>query len=233
MFVFVVFASGLIIFGYNYILGKDFSKSPQFDLSMYDNVEVVDPAVVDKLMKSMDPQITAILEDKEPEKINQALVDELKNKIEQAAALKKQSLYFSTYFQAETPEATKKMIDNFTQDFPILKNAPYEDLAALNCFVVVLPVENRASLVKTLEKQVFDQSFNVLEAPNYSGCFKTPKYYEAIVAILKNYPELKWLTTAPTIKYSVRLDVSGIIKEHLEEIKKISTEYADVIKFIE
>jgi len=228
--VIIVFGAALMIWGVNMFQGRNLSKAPVFDLSAYDNLNLPDPKEVLGRLKNEpagEEKVETATDDKT------ALVDELKNKIETASALKQRSLYFATTFQAETPEVTKKMVDNFLQDFPFLKNAPYEDLAALKCVAVVLPVENRHDLLKTLTKQVFDESLTVLVAPNFSGCFKSPKYYESIVKILQTYPDVKWVTTAPHVQYIARLDLTSVWNNNVDAIKKLGTDFGDVVKVVE
>lgn len=90
----VVFGGGFLIFGWNYINGNDLSKSPNFDLSAYDEINFYLP----------DEEIETDVESDEDSEV-------IANESEFAY------IYFSNAFQGATDEDSEKLIRQFLQDY--------------------------------------------------------------------------------------------------------------------
>ncbi|NQT50255.1 hypothetical protein HQ571_06195 [Candidatus Kuenenbacteria bacterium] len=126
-----IFIGGLVIYGWNFINGKDLSRPPEFDLSVYDD--------------------TSWLTGDESNKAKQGEIGQ-----QDKADLETGYIYFKDSFQLSSVEQTNKFIKVFLQDFEGLENLPIENLnnnIVQNDFTYIARVEYRGveGFDKTIE----------------------------------------------------------------------------------
>ena len=213
--VIIVFGSGLGIYVWNLIQGRDLGKSPQFDLSAYDNV----------------PELQAIGEYLDGNKGQNAIVPVVEEEKTVAPTLSAGYIYFRPSLQGGDYIETKKMVENFLKDFPLLQkmSANVEYLDYMKLLNVQLPDVGQEEIVQQLELDASVASVNNVDGLDYTVEFKKEKKLSEINTFLATYPAVK--LKAPLVEesdYIARLNYGDKLPLS-SELGKLKSDYSDIV----
>ena len=217
----LIFGSGLAIFVWNLMLGKDLSVPPSFDLSVYD-----DMSSFDKIKESLiEPQAKEEEEEAPPVEI----VEEVEA---DKVGLKNGKIYFKDSFRLNTAFETTELIASFLEDFKGFEDVLVNNIEAEKILEIELPAINREELISQLEENEQIEKVTMLEPPVWQVELKTELYESAVMDMFTPYNGVVINTVFESAKdYIAEIDMSEIdISE--EVLEKMEAEYSDVIKIV-
>ena len=217
----LIFGSGLAIFVWNLMLGKDLSVPPSFDLSVYD-----DMSSFDKIKESLiEPQ----LKEEEAETPPVEIVEDVEA---DKVGLKNGKIYFKDSFRLNTAFETTELIASFLEDFKGFEDVLVNNIEAEKVLEIELPAINRAELISQLEENEQIEKVTMLEPPVWQVELKTELYESAVMDMFTPYNGVVINTVFESAKdYIAEIDMSEIdISE--EVLEKMEAEYSDVIKIV-
>lgn len=225
--VILIFGSGLAIYVWNLIHGKNLAEPPQFDLSAYDDMSTFDE-IRENLFN------TEIPEEVPPEVVIEevASADLLESETIQSQSENENYLYFKNSFKLGTVSETNALIVSFLSDFPGFQDAKIDNLEALKNVKVELPALNREEIIESLEKNEQIEKVAVIEPPIWELTLVPGLYQEALVDLLSAYNGVLIKTDFPESgEYIARIDLSELQTEE-SVLDKMETEYSDVVTFV-
>lgn len=226
LLIIIIFSSGLAIFIWNKIQGKDLSQPPNFDLSVYDNFELDDE--LNKLTNDELQKIMAQTPESETEKTVEAPVE-----VKESETLEKGYIYFRDSFRANTVEETNDLIKSFLKDFPELLTLPVENFETTNKIKVSIPALSREEILTSIKTENSVLKVEVLEAPIWTIEFKDFLETAEIDEFIKKYPELVRQEEAKKIykDYVARVKIP-VLEADSNLLEKLQKEYSDVLEVV-
>lgn len=209
----IVFASGLLIYGWNYLRGRDLSKPPEFKASSFPNLE--------NYFKMED--VAKNLFGDEQNGNNASAAGNGAATIEQS-----HFVYFENSFKLRTAQATNELIGSFLNDFPELKKSSFENLMSRKIVNVDLPASNKALLISKIKRNKEVASFNDKTGDLQ---FKQEKYQEEVLNFLKAIsPEIILKTEFPDKSdYIARINYDAKNEAVASELEKLKSDFSDVV----
>jgi len=174
----LIFGSGLAIFVWNLMLGKDLSVPPKFDLSAYNDMSGFD-RVKESLIES---QIKKDEEEAPPVEMVENVVVEV-DKVE----LERNKIYFKDSFRLNTAFETTELITSFLEDFEGFEDSVVNNIEAEKVLEIELPAINREELIFKLEKNEQIEKVAMLEPPVWQVELKTELYEPAVMDMFTPY----------------------------------------------
>jgi len=222
----LILASGLSLFVWNRLHGKDLSKPPKFDLSAYENYD-------------LPKNISAVVNEELENTLNKKAGGEQNNatQIEQPPASTEEFtqgyIYFKDSFKGENLATTEELINKFLQDFSELKEFPVDDFDKIIKVEVELPALGREELLKALSSDTLINKVDVVEPPIWQIEFKGAGYEKEFVEYLKQYKDLKVKNSSrqTMLGYIAKVALSDIQLKP-EMLEKLQKEYSDVVKIV-
>jgi hypothetical protein len=225
----IIFGSGLLIWGYNFIRGVDLSKPPQVDYSQF-KLTIPSPEEVFGETAQASSYTEAVA-DKNNETLKESFVEALKK--ESDLIKLKPGIYFNQTFKADTAESSMMNILNFLKDFPELSAYQLTDLMADKCALIELPVANREILIKEISVDPAVEKLTPVELPKFETCFVETKYYAEILTWSQKFKDVKLLTTEKKSDYLARLDWGSDYEKIKGLIDQLKLNFSDVILIVE
>lgn len=216
----LIFGSGLAIFVWNLMLGKDLSVPPEFDLSAYDDMSSFEE-IKENLIepKSKDEPET-------PPPVEMAEVEVTDVELESG------KIYFKDSFRLNTAFETTALISSFLEDFEGLEDVLVDNTEAEKILEIELPALNREVIIAELEENEQIEKVAMLEPPVWQVELKTELYETAVMDMLTPYNGVIVNTVFNTATdYVASLDIKGM-KISEDVLTKMEKEYSDVITVI-
>jgi hypothetical protein len=217
-FIIIVLASGMSIYVWNLIQGKNLAKPPEFDLSIYDelpNLDNVRDYIINSSKKALEPEPVQVIE----------LPDEVQ--------LAPGYIYFSSPFRLRSAEETSTLIKSFLSDFPSLAETSIEDLEAKILLEVEIPALEREEHIRQLEESPAIAKVAVLEPPIWQVKLNQGLYSADAAALIQS------ISSDLRIRNDFVKDgdfIARVKYEPTEEIAlvldRLEKEYSDVVKVI-
>jgi len=222
----LVFGSGLSIYVWNKIQGRDLAQPPNFDLSAYNNFELnaeIDKRANEELQKIMAAKAQPDIVQPEVEVVE---TQKLETDFEPGY------IYFRNSFGSTSVTETNSLIKSFLKDFPELKDAIIDNFETQLKAKVEIPALGREELLKNIKTEPEVLSVEVVEAPIWQVVFKGGKTEIEITEFFKKFPDIKVQPAAPKItieNYVARIKISDLKLEQAF-LDKLQKEYSDVLK---
>lgn len=228
LIIILIFGSGLAIFVWNKIQGRDLSQPPNFDLSAYDDFALT--AELEKRANAeINPLIEKLINEKKVEATAETIVEE-----PVGAELESGYIYFRDSFRSTSVLETNKLIKSFLKDFPALKDVVVENLEANIKAKIEVPALGREVLLADLKLEPDVLSLEIIEAPIWQIAFKDGKTDIEMTAFFDKYQGVKVQSTEAEVKienYIARIKISDLNLDQAV-IDKLQKEYSDVIKVV-
>jgi len=225
----LIFGSGLAIFVWNLMLGKDLSIPPKFDLSAYDDMSAFDE-IKENLFTEPAKKDLENSESLSPEEINEA---EVALVLEEREQMDLGIIYFKDSFRLNTAVETTNLISSFLDDFPELKELEIENLESKKIIEVELPAINREGLIVDLEENNSQiKKVTMLEPPVWQIELIDEMYEKAVLDMLLPYNGVVVKTVFDSdSEYIAEVDIKELeISEDI--LDKLENEYSDVITLV-
>lgn len=222
----IICGSGLLIWLFNFFQGNNLSQPPQFDLSEYNDLGWATPSQVFAKLFA-DKQIKEEAKDKFIEEFEQTYI---KKDIE----FEQNAVYFQESFKGQTAQETRHLIDNFSQDFPELKNCSYHDLAAQKCYSIKISADDQPTVLASLQASSV-AAVNKIEPSdcNYELCFGIPVYASEAAGYVRNYPLVAFEAPAnEDLDYIAYLKCENSNEALSKTFNKLKTDFSDLVKVI-
>ncbi len=225
----LIFASGLAIFVWNKIQGRDLSKAPNFDLSAYNSIDLVndlDPSI----KKQISSELARAMKSKD--KGENLFADKI-NVDNNDKGLSSGFIYFKDSFRLENNTKTTNMIQSFLDDFPELKGAMLENFDVFKTIKIELPALERDKILEEVKAHELVADVLLVKAPVWQINFKLGRNEEEIQNFINNFPDVKMLPIERTIVegYVARASIKEL-KLEPAFIEKMQKEYSDVITIL-
>lgn len=221
----LIFGSGLAIFVWNLMLGKDLSKPPTFDLSAYD-----DMSSFDEIRENLiEPQMKPEEEVAPPVEIVEDVVEVVDvDKVE----LESGKIYFKDSFRLNTAFETTELIASFLEDFDGFEEVVVKNIEAEKVLEIELPALKREELIAELEANEQIEKVAMLEPPVWQVELKTELYEPAVVDMFTPYNGVVINTVFDSKKdFIAEIDLTEV--EITDEVlDKLESEYSDVLEIV-
>jgi len=215
--------AGALIWGYNFVQGKNLAKPPVFDLSIYDELRIPHP---DELFRENDnAELNNITNTGEADS-GKLEVDEF--------IYQYNSIYFSKFFRGETPIETNKNLKDFIGDFVWLNQFEVKDLIAKKCFVINVPLENRSEILGQLKSHELVNSVEpgLKGAPEFDLCFIEDNYIQVVNDFLHNFETVDLIGIEELLDHIAVINFGDDFELLKEKLDKFQLEYSDVVKVV-
>lgn len=226
--VILVFGSGLSIYVWNKIQGRDLAQPPNFDLSAYNNFELnaeIDKRANEELQKLMAAKAQPEVVPPEAE-----VVETQKLEIDFEPGY----IYFRNSFGSTSVTETNSLIKSFLKDFPELKDAMVDNFETQLKAKAEIPALGREELLKNIKAEPDVLNVEVVEAPVWLVMFKVGKTEIEIAEFFKKFPDIKVQPAEAKIiieNYVARIKISDLKLEPIL-LDKLQKEYSDVLKVV-
>ncbi|MFH0779928.1 MAG: hypothetical protein V1928_03670 [Parcubacteria group bacterium] len=210
----VVFASGLLIYGWNYMHGRDLSKPPEFKASSFPDLN--DYFKMEEVAKNLFG-----------DELNGNNTLATGNGAGQVAQPKNSYVYFKNSFRLQTAGQTNELIKSFLNDFPELKKSPVENLLSRKIVNIDLPALNKSLLTSKIKRNkeaaLFDEKTGDLQ-------FKQEKYQNEVLIFLETIsPEIILKTKFPDESdYIARISCDPKNAAVAPELENLKNNFRDV-----
>jgi len=226
----LIFASGLAIYVWNRLHGKDLSVPPNFDLSAYNSVNL-GQGFDSEIKKQIEVEIQRVLEArKNNARVEEKVVGASEEKKENASPFESGYIYFKDSFRLGDVDKTNALLQSFVSDFPELKLVTIDNFDLFPSIKIEVPALGREQVVEKIKTQEGVSDLIVLEAPLWQINFKTNKSELEIAEFLKDFPEIKMVPLEKrTIEGYVARAAISYLKLEPTFIEKMQKEYSDVL----
>jgi|GEM_PF-2493025 hypothetical protein len=208
-----IFVAGFVIFGWNFLRGKNLFKSPEFDLSIYEDTDWY-------LEKTRN----------EFEYIQSLIMKKQKAEQKQQNNFELGYVYFKDGFGVEKPkQSIKKLLNDYFGENVVFEDRDIRIADEYDKVHIQLPIEDRQVLIGEIELMEQVRTVEVVEAPIWEIVFYGLQKEENIANLFSQLSSdvIVMKDILPT-GYMARVNYKNKVIEEtvLEELQK---EYSDVL----
>ena len=216
----LIFGSGLAIYVWNLMQGKNLAEPPNFDLSAYDDMSAFDEIKDNLFVPVQEVDLPPVEIDEESAGIDEGFI------------LEQGNIYFKKSFYLSTAGETNSLIASFLSDFDGFDGVNVENLEALNRVEVEFPSLDREEIIKELEQNESIQKVTVLEPPVWEIILAEGLYELATIDLLAPYNGVLIKSVFPqNEEYIARISINDLeISETV--LDKLELEYSDVLTVV-